>query len=187
MTVFITCKFDKDPIKHEGAIPGTTFSPLYVYGKKFCCSRASNCDANIPIRPEIEHIQDFMTVSVTFKFWGHKLHQTDSLSKNFTFIHQTVFNIQDKITSPWNIGHVYIHSFSGQRLNHTDSLSKSLMIIHQIVFKTWGKSLDHEILVHFINLIPMHFFHKSLHITYPLLFLSFTHKVTKVKRPYKEC
>ena len=33
MTVFVTCKFDKDPIKNEGAILVTTFSPLYVYWK----------------------------------------------------------------------------------------------------------------------------------------------------------
>ena len=35
MTVLVTCKFEDDSIKSEGAILWTTFSPLQVYGKYF--------------------------------------------------------------------------------------------------------------------------------------------------------
>ena len=42
------------PIKHEGTMPGTTFTPLQVYGKFFRRSRASNSKTNSPISPIFE-------------------------------------------------------------------------------------------------------------------------------------
>ena len=68
IAVLVTCKFEDDSIKNEGAIFCTTFSPLQVHGKIFHCSRANNSKANIPIRPKIDLVQDYMTVLITCKF-----------------------------------------------------------------------------------------------------------------------
>ena len=46
----------------------TTFSPLQVYGKMFCHSRASNSKMNNPIWPKIKFAQDFMPVLITCNF-----------------------------------------------------------------------------------------------------------------------
>ena len=67
MPVLVSCKFDEDPIKNEGAIVSTTFSPLWVYGKIFRRSRASTSEAIIPFRPDVEFVRDFIPVLVTGK------------------------------------------------------------------------------------------------------------------------
>ena len=81
MPVLVTCKFDKDWIKRESAILLTTFSPLYVYGKIFQRSRASNCKANFPMWPEILYLFWFtaslMKIQSEVKVlscWLHFLH-----------------------------------------------------------------------------------------------------------------
>ena len=66
MAVLVTCKFEDDSIKSEGAIFRTTFSPLKVFEKIFHLSRAIKSEVNSPIWPEL--IRDFMTVFITFKF-----------------------------------------------------------------------------------------------------------------------
>ena len=65
MGVLVTCKFEDDSIKIEGAILRTAFSPLYVYGKHFHCSMMSNSEVNSPSWPKIDLVRDFMTVLVT--------------------------------------------------------------------------------------------------------------------------
>ena len=65
MHVLVTCIFDKDSIKNEGAIMSLTFSPLHLYRKIVRCPRASNSLVNCPIRPEIKINCDFMPVLVT--------------------------------------------------------------------------------------------------------------------------
>ena len=37
MNVLVTCKYEEDPIKHEGARVFTTFSPLYPYSAPVIC------------------------------------------------------------------------------------------------------------------------------------------------------
>ena len=48
LSVLITCKFDDDSIKNEGAVVFTKFSRIWVC-QKFQGSRASNAEANSPI------------------------------------------------------------------------------------------------------------------------------------------
>ena len=60
IAVPVTCEFDDDPNKNEGAIV-STFSPLEAYGKNFRRSRASNSKASSPIWAKIELVQDFMS------------------------------------------------------------------------------------------------------------------------------
>ena len=93
MAVLITCKFDKDPIRNEIAIPWTTFSPLCVYGENFCRSRANNSLSDSPICPEIKLVQDFMADLVTCKF-------DKDLIKNEIAIIQTTFS---PIISQWEL------------------------------------------------------------------------------------
>ena len=68
MALLVICKFEDDSIKSEGNFLRTTFSPLKVYEKMFCRSRASNFEVNSPIWPEIELVQDFIAVLVTQKY-----------------------------------------------------------------------------------------------------------------------
>ena len=64
----LTCKFEDDLIKSEGAMLRTTFSPLQVYGKISHRPRASNSEVNSLIWLEIELVRDFKAVLVTCKF-----------------------------------------------------------------------------------------------------------------------
>ena len=50
------------------------------------------------------------------------------------FIHQIILKILNKITIPWNIGHVDLYLFWGQGLGHTFSLTENTTHIHQIVW-----------------------------------------------------
>ena len=75
MAVLVTSKFVDDRIKNAGVIASTIFSQLYVHGKRFRRSRASNSKANSSICPEIELVRDFMPVLVTCKF------EEDSIKK----------------------------------------------------------------------------------------------------------
>ena len=69
MDVLVTCKFEDDLIKSQGAILRTTFSPLQVYGFFFFRrSKASNSKVNGPIWCEVEPVRDFMAVLVTYKY-----------------------------------------------------------------------------------------------------------------------
>ena len=51
--------------KNEGTIVSTTFSPLYVYGKIFRRSRASNSNGISPIWPKNKHVQDRLPALIT--------------------------------------------------------------------------------------------------------------------------
>ena len=53
----------------EGAILGTTFSPLYVYGGYFQHSRAVNSEVNSPTWPEYMLVRDFMPAQVICNFF----------------------------------------------------------------------------------------------------------------------
>ena len=65
--ILVTCKYDEDPIKNEGAIVFSTLSPLYVNGKNLRRSRASNSKANSPIWPKIKIVRDFMPFLINCK------------------------------------------------------------------------------------------------------------------------
>ena len=62
MNVLITCKYEEDPIKNEGARVVTTFIHQY-----FRRTRADNCGVGGGIWPKFELIQAFMQVLVTYK------------------------------------------------------------------------------------------------------------------------
>ena len=62
MTVLVTCKFEDDSMKSEGAILRTTFPPLEVF------STLKGSEVNDPIWPEIGFFRDFMTLFVICKF-----------------------------------------------------------------------------------------------------------------------
>ena len=84
--------------------------------------------------------QNFIKIHSLFlkieKNWNfNNLGHTVSLFENMTLMHQTVLEIQDKITWPWNIGHIDLHLFLGQTSGHTDLQSQSMMFIHEIVSK----------------------------------------------------
>ena len=61
MDVLVTCKYEKDPIKNEGARVDTT---LY---SNFSDARADNSGVGVGIWPKFELIQAFMHVLVTCK------------------------------------------------------------------------------------------------------------------------
>ena len=50
---------------------------------------------------------------MTYIILDQRLHHTDSLSQSMMLIYQTVFNIQGKISGPWNIGHNDLQIFLG--------------------------------------------------------------------------
>ena len=83
VTVFVICKFDKDPMKNEGPVL-TRFSPLQVYRENFCHSVASNSKVNSPIWPKIELIRDFMPVLVSCKFDEDQI-KTEGISMETSF------------------------------------------------------------------------------------------------------
>ena len=60
MPVLVICKFDKDPIKNEGTVVSTIFSPGNIF--------VARVIASIQIWPEIELVRDVMLVLVTCKF-----------------------------------------------------------------------------------------------------------------------
>ena len=62
MDVLVTCKYEKDPIKNEGARVDTT---LYI--NFFRRARADNSGVGVGIWPKFELIQAFMHVLVTCK------------------------------------------------------------------------------------------------------------------------
>ena len=62
MDVLVTCKYEKDPIKNEGARMDT---PLY--SNFFRRARADNSGVGVGIGPKFELIQAFMHVLVTCK------------------------------------------------------------------------------------------------------------------------
>ena len=68
MPVLDTCKFKEAAIKTQVSMGRTTFSPLYLYGKNFCRSRASNSAENNLTWPKFELDRDFMPVLDTCKF-----------------------------------------------------------------------------------------------------------------------
>ena len=82
MAVLVTCKIDKDPIKRKVAIVRTIFSPLYVHGKIFPRSRASNSKATSLIWPKIELKRDFMTVLTTCKFEDHQMKNKAAIDRS---------------------------------------------------------------------------------------------------------
>ena len=62
MDVLVTCKYEKDPIKNEGARVDTT-----LYSNFFRRARADNSGVGVGIWPKFELIQAFMHVLVTCK------------------------------------------------------------------------------------------------------------------------
>ena len=62
MDVLVTCKYEKDLIKNEGARVDTT-----LYSNFFRRARADNSDVGVGIWPKFELIQAFMHVLVTCK------------------------------------------------------------------------------------------------------------------------
>ena len=62
MDVLVTCKYEKDQIKNEGARVDTT-----LYSNFFRRARADNSGVGVGIWPKFELIQAFMHVHVTWK------------------------------------------------------------------------------------------------------------------------
>ena len=62
MVVLVTCKYEEDPIKNEGARVLTR-----LYGVFFRRSRATNSEVSDGILPKFELIQAFIVVLVTCK------------------------------------------------------------------------------------------------------------------------
>ena len=62
MDVLVTCKYEEDPIKNEGARVVTT-----LYSIVFRRARADNSGVGVGIWPKFELIQAFMHVLVTCK------------------------------------------------------------------------------------------------------------------------
>ena len=62
MDDLVTCKYERDPIKNEGARVVTT-----LYSNFFRRARADNSGVGIGIWPKFELIQAFMHVLVTCK------------------------------------------------------------------------------------------------------------------------
>ena len=62
MDVLVTCKYEKDPIKNEGARVDTT-----LYSKFFRRARADNSGVGVGILAKFKLIQAFMHVLVTCK------------------------------------------------------------------------------------------------------------------------
>ena len=62
MDVLVTCKYEKDPIKNEGAIVDIT-----LYSNFSDAKRADNSGVGVGIWPKFELIQAFMHVLVTCK------------------------------------------------------------------------------------------------------------------------
>ena len=62
MDVLVTCKYEEDPIKNEGATVLTT-----LYSNFFRRARADNFGVGVGIWPKFELIQAFMHVLVTCK------------------------------------------------------------------------------------------------------------------------
>ena len=62
MDVLVTCKYEKDPIKNEGARVDTT-----LYSNFSDAQRADNSGVGVDIWPKFELIQAFMHVLVTCK------------------------------------------------------------------------------------------------------------------------
>ena len=81
MVVLVTSKFEDDSIDGGGTTLRTTFSPSYVYGKMFHCSRASKSEVNSSIWPEIEFIREFMPVLTKIRL------KLKSLSSGQHFLH----------------------------------------------------------------------------------------------------
>ena len=65
MHILGASKFDEDPIKNEGAIGYTTFSPLQVYGQIFFMFKGKTSS---PIWSDINLFQDFVPVQNTCNF-----------------------------------------------------------------------------------------------------------------------
>ena len=63
MYVLITCKYEKDPRKHNDFV----FSIISLW-EFFRCSRAANSVVHGQIWPKFELIQDIMPVLITCKF-----------------------------------------------------------------------------------------------------------------------
>ena len=55
----IPCKFNEDQITTEA------LARVYHFPQKFRHTRANNSEVNVPIRPEVKHVRDFMPVQVT--------------------------------------------------------------------------------------------------------------------------
>ena len=62
MDVLVTCKYEEDPIKNEGAKVDKT-----LYSNFFRRARADNSGVGVGIWPKFELIQAFMNVLVTCK------------------------------------------------------------------------------------------------------------------------
>ena len=62
MDVLVTCKYEEDPIKNEGARVDTT-----LYSNFLRRARADNSGVGVGIWPKFELIQAFMHVLVTCK------------------------------------------------------------------------------------------------------------------------
>ena len=62
MDVLVTCKYEEDPIKNEGARVDTT-----LYNNFHRRARADNSGVGVGIWPKFELIQAFMHVLVTCK------------------------------------------------------------------------------------------------------------------------
>ena len=62
MDVLVTCKYEKDPIKNEGARVDTTLNSNF-----FRCARADNSGVGVGIWLKFQLIQAFMHVLVTCK------------------------------------------------------------------------------------------------------------------------
>ena len=62
MDVLVTCKYEEDPIKNEGARVDTT-----LYSNFYRRARADNSGVGVGIWPKFELIQAFMHVPVTCK------------------------------------------------------------------------------------------------------------------------
>ena len=62
MDVLVTCKYEKDPIKNEGARVDTT-----LYSNFFRRARADNSGVGVGIWPKFELIQAFIHVLLTCK------------------------------------------------------------------------------------------------------------------------
>ena len=81
MPPLVISKFEEDPIKHEGTVPGTTFAPLYVYRNFFRHSRVSNSKLNIPILPKFELHRDFMHTLIICKSDEEPLKNEDAIDQ----------------------------------------------------------------------------------------------------------
>ena len=68
MHVLIACKYEKDQMKNSGENVMTSFSPLYVNGIFFRCSRAANSVVHGRISPSFELIQALMYIIITCKY-----------------------------------------------------------------------------------------------------------------------